>query len=97
MYGEEPKCSECLPVKLQPENWTLYQVYSRCGGQHIMAGDSGPVDIQAAAVFLMLDEFGITARDDRIRAYDMISRAYHATQAILAEKRRERIQGTRRL
>lgn len=55
MYGKEPDCETCQPVKLREEHWEAFRIYQQCRGQLIMGGMGDAVDASIPAVKVVMD------------------------------------------
>lgn len=78
-FNDKPPCRKCLP-HLWRENQTVYQVYSRVCGQHIMA-EYQPVDLNLVPVFKVMDAVGIE-KSDQLYCLDLVQKAYHEVMKI---------------
>jgi len=83
LYDESPKCDECIPVTLRPENVKAYQVFAQCRGQIITQGmNRVPVDISIPAVETIMAWMGVKRKHRGSVGFKVLSLARQEIKSI---------------
>jgi len=82
--NEKPNCKDCIPY-LWPENQTVYFIYSRVCGQHIIA-EHQPIDLNLMPVFEMMNLVGIE-KEDQLYCLDLVQKTYHEVLKVQRKKK----------
>ena len=93
LYGEEPKCDECMPTVLLPQNVKAFRVYTVCNRQLITRGMNGDaVDISIPAIEIAMKWLKIPEAEQASVGLKVLTLARHAIMA--AREEQERMKGS---